>query len=760
MDVTNCFCCPNSDGANSRFAITPLQVAPRTTILRCATQAFSSFRPYFSATFLGVTAAIAPAWADGNDIPDKIEPLPGFYSFSDDIPEVLTTTRLRQPKTRVPGSTTVIEGDLVRQLGINSLVEIFRLVPGMVVAEVGSSTPVTTYHGTAHYEQRRMQVLIDGRTAHRATLSDMDWQTMPVALELIERIEVSRGPNSAAYGINAFLGSINIITRDPADTAGTELRVMSGSRDYRRTFASVGDANANIDWRMAFEKREFGGFDYQKEGGDFIPFHDGQNLNFLTFDSRLKLQPDFNIELRAGVTDGVNEEDQYKTGYFPAQANPDIDVRDYYLDSRFNVIPSADHFFHVQVSFENFKRRQRWPIKVATQDVLPLFNGICSNPAGSSVNCSNLNTAPEPLSANLNADSEDSRLELELQDTLVLSDTTKLVSGLGYRHDTYRSETFFNGRGTSEQYRVFANVEYSPTNWLTFNGGGNWEHTDTTGQGYFSPRLAANLIFNNQHALRFVYSEAVRTPDSFEQNPNYGYTLRNVNAAYAEELEGYRLTTNNLLDKNYVNTLGVHLTEEKIRSHEISYFGQFPVSPALLTLEVRGFRDEMRDMIGGVIQFEEWNIDNSVDIDQKGFEVEGSLVFPSTTLRLSYGYLDQDSRYNGPDSYDGKPLSAEEKENKLKWLGRLSARHSGSIAAIQRLPWNITAASAFYWADEFRNSQFERLDIRLAKQIIQPRYTAELAFVMQHYLDREFDLSSDNNIADHNQFFVEAGLRF
>lgn len=760
MDVTNCFCCPNSDDTNSRFAITPLQMAPRTTVVRCATQTFSSLRLYFWATLLAVTAVVAPALAVGNDIPGKVEPLPGFYGFSDDIPEVLTTTRLRQPKTRVPGSTTVIEGNLIRQLGINSLVEIFRLVPGMVVGEVGSGTPVTTYHGTVHYEQRRMQVLIDGRTAHRATLSDMDWQSMPVALELIERIEVSRGPNSAAYGINAFLGSINIITRDPADTAGTELRVMSGSRDYRRTFASVGDANADADWRIAFEKREFGGFDYQKESGEFIPFHDGQNLNFLTFVSRLKLQPDFNIELRAGVTDGVNEEDQYKTGYFPAQANPDIDVRDYYLDSRFNVIPSADHFFHVQVSFENFKRRQRWPIKVPTEDVLPLFNGICSNPGGSFVNCSNLNTAPEPLTANLNADSEDSRLELELQDTLILSDTTKLVSGLGYRHDTYRSETFFNGRGTSEQYRVFGNLEYSPTNWLTFNGGGNWEHTDTTGQGYFSPRLAANLIFNNQHALRFVYSEAVRTPDSFEQNPNYGFVLRNVNAAYASELEGYRLTTGDIAREKFSDTLGVELHEEKIRSHEISYFGQFPLTPALLTLEVRGFKDEMRDMISGVIQFEEWNIDNSVDIDQKGFEVESTLVFPLTTLRASYGYLDQDTRYSGPLSYNGQNLREEEGSIKLKLLERLSVRHSGSIAAIQSLPWNVTAASVFYWADEFRNSQFERFDIRLAKQIIQPRYTAELAFVMQHYLNREFDLSSDNNIANQNQFFVEAGLRF
>jgi iron complex outermembrane receptor protein len=760
MAVTNYSSCLSGTRADSLLAIKPLQEAPRLTILCRTPKAIGGFWLLCAATLLGVTTAVEPALADGNTPPEQVEPLPGFYGFSDDIPEVLTTTRLRQPKTRVPGSTTVIEGKLIRQLGINSLVEVFRLVPGMVVGEVGSGTPVTTYHGTVHYEQRRMQVLINGRTAHRATLSDMDWQSMPVALELIERIEVSRGPNSAAYGINAFLGSINIITRDPADTAGTELRVMSGSRDYRRTFASVGDASADMDWRLAFEKREFGGFDFQRESGGFIPFHDGQNLNFLTFDSRLKLQPDFNIELRAGVTDGVNEEDQYKTGYFPAQANPDIDVRDYYLDSRFNFIPAADHFFHVQVSFENFTRRQRWPIKVPTEDVLPLFNGICSNPAGSSVNCSNLTTAPESLSANLNADSEDSRLELELQDTLVLSDTTKLVSGLGYRHDTYRSETFFNGRGTSEQYRVFGNLEYSPTNWLTFNAGGNWEHTDTTGEGYFSPRLAANLIFNNQHALRFVYSEAVRTPDSFEQNPDYGFVLRDVNAAYGGELEGYRLATGDITRMKFSDTLGVELREETIRSHEISYFGQFPLTPALLTLEVRGFKDEMRDMISGVIQFEEWNIDNSVDIDQKGFEVEGTLVFPLTTLRASYGYLDQDTRYSGPLTYNGTNLPEEDKPIKLGLLERLSVRHSGSVAAIQTLPWNMTASSVFYWADEFRNSQFERLDIRLAKQIIQPRYTAEFAFVMQHYLNREFELSSDNNIADHNQFFVEAGLRF
>lgn len=59
---------------------------------------------------------------------------------------------------------------------------------------------------------------------------------------------------------------------------------------------------------------------------------------------------------------------------------------------------------------------------------------------------------------------------------------------------------------------------------------------------------------------------------------------------------------------------------------------------ALLSLEVRAFQDELRDMISGVIQLKEWTIDNNVAIDQKGFEVEVALNYPGTSLRASYGY--------------------------------------------------------------------------------------------------------------------------
>src|SRR5690554_2620758 len=293
------------------------------------------YRKNLAVLLLAGSVLIGPMPVAGQALKEASEPI-GFYGFTDEIPEVLTTTRLRQPKTRVPGTTTVIDGEMIRDLGIMSLVEVFRLVPGMVVAEVGSSTPVTTYHGTVHYEQRRMQVLVDGRTAHRATLSDMDWQTMPVPLEIIERIEVSRGPNSAAYGINAFLGTINIITRNPADTSGVEVRAIRGSRDYVRTFASVGDVSDSYDWRLAYEKRKFGGFDYQLDNNGRLPFHDGHDINTFNYDSRWKVNSGFNADIRVGVVDGLNEQDIDKNGELEATDHPDIDVRDYYLQTQLN----------------------------------------------------------------------------------------------------------------------------------------------------------------------------------------------------------------------------------------------------------------------------------------------------------------------------------------------------------------------------------------------------------------------------------------
>jgi len=166
-------------------------------------------------------------------------------------------------------------------------------------------------------------------------------------------------------------------------------------------------------------------------------------------------------------------------------------------------------------------------------------------------------------------------------------------------------------------------------------------------------------------------------------------------------------------------------------------------------------------MISGVIKFDDWSIDNNVDIDQKGVEIEAALEYPGTTFRASYGYLDQDDWYNGAEIYnDDGSINNHEKQYNVELLGRLSVRHSGSLALIQNLPFGLKGSTAYYWADKFRNTRFERIDFRLAKRIFQPRYSVELALTVQHYINDEPDLSTDNNIEDQNQLFMEAGIRF
>jgi len=184
---------------------------------------------------------------------------------------------------------------------------------------------------------------------------------------------------------------------------------------------------------------------------------------------------------------------------------------------------------------------------------------------------------------------------------------------------------------------------------------------------------------------------------------------------------------------------------------------------ALLYLEVRGFRDELRNMIGGVMQLQDWTLANSLAANQQGFEIEAMLEYPATTLRASYAYLDQDTWYIGDPIIDENGNVDTEKQRKqAELLERMSVTHSGSLAVIRQLPWAMKASAAYYWADEFMRleEQFERIDARISKQFFGPRYSAELAFTLQHYLNRDPELGRDDNIDHHNQFFVEAAVRF
>jgi iron complex outermembrane receptor protein len=57
----------------------------------------------------------------------------------------------------------------------------------------------------------------------------------PLDIDLIDRVEVIRGPGSSIYGSNAFLGTVNIITKRGKDYRGLDFQMRQGVLIHTKT---------------------------------------------------------------------------------------------------------------------------------------------------------------------------------------------------------------------------------------------------------------------------------------------------------------------------------------------------------------------------------------------------------------------------------------------------------------------------------------------------------------------------------------------
>ncbi len=152
--------------------------------------------------------------------------------------EVTTVSGLGQPRIASPAAVTVITADDIRRSGHRTVAEALRMVPGMYVAEINSSSYVVGARGltSSALTATRYLVLIDGRVVYDPLFSSTFWDIVDVPLEDLERIEVIRGPGATLWGANAMNGVINIITRSARDTQGL---AASGALGTSRSDVSI-----------------------------------------------------------------------------------------------------------------------------------------------------------------------------------------------------------------------------------------------------------------------------------------------------------------------------------------------------------------------------------------------------------------------------------------------------------------------------------------------------------------------------------------
>jgi outer membrane receptor for ferrienterochelin and colicins len=159
-----------------------------------------------------------------------------------EVTSVYGASKFQQKITEAPSSVTVISSDQIRKYGYRTLADILRSVPGLYV----NYDRNYSYVGLRGFARpgdynTRVLILVDGHEMNDDVYGGAYIGTeFPVDVDLIERIEIIRGPGSALYGTGAFRGVINVVTKQGSDFNGVEVSASGGGLQSYQGRASYG----------------------------------------------------------------------------------------------------------------------------------------------------------------------------------------------------------------------------------------------------------------------------------------------------------------------------------------------------------------------------------------------------------------------------------------------------------------------------------------------------------------------------------------
>ena len=161
--------------------------------------------------------------------------VPDLTSMSiEDLSQIRLSTASRhlEDPRKAPAAVTVITSEEITRYGWRTLADLLRSVTGFYTAydRTYSYVGVRGFLQSGDYNARIL-LLIDG---HRVNENIYDSALMgtefPLDLNLIDRVEVVRGPGSSLFGTNApELAVVNVFTRQPSHQNMAEVTTGAGA---------------------------------------------------------------------------------------------------------------------------------------------------------------------------------------------------------------------------------------------------------------------------------------------------------------------------------------------------------------------------------------------------------------------------------------------------------------------------------------------------------------------------------------------------
>jgi vitamin B12 transporter len=171
-------------------------------------------------------------------------------------PVVVTATRTETPAEQLGASVTVITGEEIDTRRYPTVDEALRGAPGVDIRRSGSFGKTTSI-SIRGANPNQVQVLVDGMRVKSPTLGQVDLSDL--SPDLIERIEVIRGPQSTLYGADAIGGVVNIITRRGRGPFSAWTTQEAGNWDTLRSAAGASGSKGAFDYSFGVSHFESNG---------------------------------------------------------------------------------------------------------------------------------------------------------------------------------------------------------------------------------------------------------------------------------------------------------------------------------------------------------------------------------------------------------------------------------------------------------------------------------------------------------------------
>ncbi|MFV9616875.1 MAG: TonB-dependent receptor plug domain-containing protein, partial [Gammaproteobacteria bacterium] len=413
---------------------------------------------------------------------------------------VLSANRLEQPISDAAVSISVIDRKTIEASGARTIPEVLRLIPGMQIGFSGNEFGdepkyVVTYHGHSDQYSKQMQVLIDGRSIYEPLLGGILWKTIPVNIDDIERIEVSRGPNLATYGSNSFMAAINIITRTAAEDQGSYVRTNVGNHDIADLTYRYGGSSGKLDYRITGSTLNDNGLD----SANAIDNTDDTNSNNIDYRLDYQINNNNSLSYQGGFGENRQQTDRNHDGVLPTART--VDNTRFFQFIKWESAVNAENTIQLQYYYNLSDKNDSYrsdPISFPPTDTFTL---------------------------DIIDDVKAERHNLELTQSIYPDKDLKLVWGLSTQLDFVRAPQALGKDEKVEhhQNRVFANIEWHINRSNVINLGGLVEKNDFS-DTELSPRLSFTHAFNKQHKVRLGISKAIRSPFIYEEMADLHYS--------------------------------------------------------------------------------------------------------------------------------------------------------------------------------------------------------------------------------------------